>query len=67
MVLCCPFSHILKIRNLSNRIPEIDRIVRIDKRQRVATGESVEAIILNALGFVSKPLYLFPEFMKIQS
>jgi len=43
---------------------EIDRIVGIDKRQKVTTGESVEAMILNALGFVSKPLYLFPEFMK---
>ncbi len=43
---------------------EIDRIIGIDRRQKVTTGEAVEAMVLNALGFVSKPLYLFPEFMR---
>lgn len=41
----------------------IDRIVGVDKRQKVTTGEAVEAMVLNALGFVSKPLYMFPDFM----
>ena len=26
-------------------------------------GEAVVAMVLNALGFVDRPLYLFPEFM----
>jgi transposase len=33
-------------------------------REKVNTGEVVKAIILNGLGFVSRPLYLFPEFFK---
>ena len=42
---------------------EIDRIVGVDPRQKVTCGEAVVAIVLNALGFVDRPLYLFPEFM----
>jgi transposase len=42
---------------------EIDRILGIDPRQKVTCGEAVVAMILNALGFVDRPLYLFPEFM----
>ncbi|MDI6886795.1 MAG: DUF4277 domain-containing protein, partial [archaeon] len=42
---------------------EIDRIVGVDPRQKVTCGEAVVAMILNALGFVDRPLYLFPEFM----
>jgi transposase len=30
----------------------------------VNTGEVVKAIILNGLGFVSRPLYLFPDFFQ---
>jgi len=35
----------------------------VDPRQKVTCGEAVVAMILNALGFVDRPLYLFPEFM----
>lgn len=42
---------------------EIDRILGVDPRQKVTCGEAVVAIVLNALGFVDRPLYLFPEFM----
>jgi transposase len=42
---------------------EIDRIVGVDPRQKVTCGEAVVAMLLNALGFVDRPLYLFPEFM----
>ena len=42
---------------------EIDRIVGVDPRQKVTCGEVVVAMVLNALGFVDRPLYLFPEFM----
>ena len=36
----------------------------MDSREKVNTGKVVKAIILNGLGFVSRPLYLFPEFFK---
>ncbi|RJS70299.1 IS1634 family transposase [Methanophagales archaeon] len=42
---------------------EIDRIVGMDPRQKVSCGEAVVAMVLNMLGFVDRPLYLFPEFM----
>jgi len=43
---------------------EIDRLGGGDRRPKVTTGEAVVAMVINALGFVSKPLYLFPEFMR---
>lgn len=43
---------------------EIDRLLGIDSRQKVTGGEAVVAMILNALGFVDRPLYLFPEFFR---
>jgi len=43
---------------------EIDRILGVDPRQKVTCGEAVVAMLLNALGFVDRPLYLFPEFME---
>jgi Transposase len=46
-----------------NVASEIDRIVGVDPRQKVTCGEAVVAMVLNALGFVDRPLYLFPEFM----
>ncbi len=42
---------------------KIDRIVGVDPRQKVTCGEAVGAMLLNAPGFVDRPLYLFPEFM----
>lgn len=45
---------------------EIDRIVGVDPRQKVTCGEAVVAMVLNALGFVGRPLYLFPEFMAMK-
>jgi hypothetical protein len=43
---------------------EIDRIVGVDPRQKVTCGEAVVAMVLNTLGFVGRPLYLFPEFIQ---
>jgi len=43
---------------------EIDRIVGVDPRQKVTCGEAVVVMVLNAPGFVDRPLYLFPEFTK---
>jgi transposase len=42
---------------------QIDQIVGVDPRQKVTCGEAVVAMVLNALGFVDRPLYLFPDFM----
>ncbi len=42
-------------------INTIDTFISPTKR-KVSVGESVVAMILNALGFVSRPLYLTPEF-----
>jgi transposase len=43
---------------------EIDNLVGINEKQIVTTGEAVTAMVINALGFVNRPLYLFPEFMR---
>lgn len=40
---------------------QVDRIVGPTERQ-VSVGEALQAMVLNALGFVSRPLYLTPEF-----
>jgi transposase len=42
----------------------IDNIIIPNEQQKVTTGESLMAMVINSLGFVSKPLYLFPDFMK---
>ena len=40
---------------------QIDRMIGPTDRQ-VSVGEAVQAMVLNALGFVSRPRYLTPEF-----
>ena len=45
-------------------VEKINEIFTVDSREKVNTGEVVKAIILNGLGFVSRPLYLFPEYFK---
>ena len=42
-------------------IDTIDTFIGPTKR-KVSVGEAVKAMVLNALGFVSRPLYLTPEF-----
>ncbi|MHC5733147.1 MAG: DUF4277 domain-containing protein, partial [Nostoc sp.] len=32
--------------------------------EKISAGHVVKAMILNGLGFVSSPLYMFPEFFK---
>lgn len=46
-------------------VEKINEIFLVDSREKVNTGEVIKAIILNGLGFVSRPLYLFPDFFKI--
>ncbi len=45
-------------------VEEIDQIVGVSEKQKVTTGEAVMAMVINGLGFVNRPLYLTPEFMK---
>jgi transposase len=35
-----------------------------DTREKITSGQIVKALILNALGMVSRPLYLFPQFFE---
>lgn len=41
----------------------VDNIVGVNSQQKVSTGEAVIAMVINALGFTSKPLYMYPEYM----
>lgn len=43
-------------------VEEIDALLGNHKQEVLSSGLSVKAMILNALGFVSAPLYLFQEF-----
>lgn len=43
-------------------VEEIDRQIEKHPQQIISTGQVVKAMILNGLGFVSAPLYLFSEF-----
>ncbi|MGB5635144.1 MAG: IS1634 family transposase [Waterburya sp.] len=43
-------------------VEEIDRQIEKHPQQLISTGQVVKAMILNGLGFVSAPLYLFGEF-----
>jgi transposase len=44
-------------------IEQIDRYVGVTER-KVSVGEAVQAMVLNALGFVGRALYLTPEFFR---
>ena len=43
-------------------VEELDRQIGKHPQQIISTGQVVKAMILNGLGFVSAPLYLFSEF-----
>jgi transposase len=40
----------------------VNKLVGQDPQEKVSAGHVVKAMILNGLGFVSSPLYMFPEF-----
>jgi transposase len=42
----------------------VNESIGIDKREKISAGKIVKAIILNGLGMLSKPLYLFPQFFQ---
>ena len=51
-------DHLGIVAGVCDRIGLVDTI----EKRKVSVGESVGAMILSALGFVSRPLYLTPEF-----
>ena len=40
----------------------VNSILPQNSREKISAGQIVKAIIINGLGFLSKPLYLFPHF-----
>jgi transposase len=42
----------------------INEALGVDEREIVSAGQIVKAIILNGLGFISRPLYLFSQFFE---
>jgi transposase len=45
-------------------VDKVNQLLGTDSREKINAGEVVKAIILNGLGFVSQPLYLFSHFFK---
>ncbi len=41
----------------------INELIGVEKDEKVNAGQVVKAMIINGLGFVSKPLYMFPEYL----
>lgn len=40
----------------------INEKLGVDQREKISSGQVVKALIINALGMISRPLYLFPQF-----
>ena len=45
-------------------VEKVNKLLGTDPREKINCGEVVKAIILNGLGFVAQPLYLFSNFFK---
>jgi transposase len=45
-------------------VETINELIPSEKGEKVSAGQTVKAMILNGLGFVSKPLYMFPQFFE---
>jgi transposase len=45
-------------------IEQIDRLLGTHEQEHLSSGQLIKAMILNGLGFVSAPLYLFQEFFE---
>ncbi len=43
-------------------VEQINRLLGTHSQEIISAGQVVKAIILNSLGFVSAPLYLFEKF-----
>jgi transposase len=45
-------------------VETINELIGEEKGEKVSAGHTVKAMILNGLGFVSRPLYMFPKFFE---
>jgi transposase len=45
-------------------VETINQLIPSEKGEKVSAGQTVKAMILNGLGFVSRPLYMFPQFFE---
>lgn len=45
-------------------VETINELIGEEKGEKVSAGHVVKAMILNGLGFVSKPLYMFPQYFE---
>lgn len=43
-------------------VEEVNKIVGIKNKETLSPGQVMKAMILNGLGFLSAPLYIFEEF-----
>ena len=42
----------------------INQKLGVDNREKITTGQVIKALILNGLGMISRPLYLFSQFFE---
>ena len=42
----------------------INQKLGVDNREKITAGQVIKALILNGLGIVSRPLYLFSQFFE---
>ena len=45
-------------------VTEIDELIGIHGNQKVTTGQAVKAMIINGMGMIASPLYLFAKFFE---
>ena len=45
-------------------VETINELIPPEKGEKVSAGHTVKAMILNGLGFVSRPLYMFPQYFE---
>ena len=45
-------------------VERVNRCLGVNEQQIVSPGQAIKAMILNGLGFVSAPLYLYEEFFE---
>jgi transposase len=60
-------DHLGIVAGLIDEVGIVDIInekLGVDKREKITSGQTVKAMILNGLGMISRPLYLFSQFFE---
>lgn len=60
-------DHLGLVAGIIDEIGLVDKIneqLGVDEREKISSGQVVKAMIINGLGFVSSPLYLFSRFFE---